>query len=47
MLIKMAEEPNRPMEAEPPVLHTNSLSDLVNPVLVGIFILLNFTGMVI
>ncbi len=30
--------------AEPPVLHTSSLSDLVNPVLVGIFIVVNFTG---
>jgi len=30
--------------AEPPVLHTSSLSDLVNPVLVAIFIVVNFTG---
>ncbi len=29
---------------EPPVLHTSSLSDLVNPVLVAIFIVVNFTG---
>ena len=39
-----AMEEIRTPEAEPPVLHTNSLSDLVNPVLVGIFIVLNFTG---
>lgn len=38
-------EENPVAVAEPPVLHTNSLSDLVNPVLVGIFIVVNFTGL--